>query len=129
MANHVAQCTFPLYQCRQYASRPLLSCADNSIQRWFASRDPSLTISHLFPRHFQEKFLLLTFLSRDAALDTQRLSDAREAAVQHSAVLEYELRLAKEDIASLQDIISKQAEAAVTSPTPGKLSFLETTPR
>ena len=60
-------------------------------------------------------------LSSDAALDTQRLSDAREAALQHSAVLEYELRLAKEDIASLRERITKQAEAAAAaSPAPGE---------
>lgn len=45
------------------------------------------------------------------ALDTRMLCDEKDAAVERAAVSEYELRLAREDLRSLQNKLEQQAEA------------------
>lgn len=57
----------------------------------------------------------------DTGLDLQKLSDAKEAAEEAAAVSQYELRIAKEDIKSLQESLERHKEEASSAPQQGAL--------
>ncbi|KAL2651580.1 hypothetical protein R1flu_019708 [Riccia fluitans] len=50
------------------------------------------------------------------SIDAQQLADEKEAAIERAAVTEYELRLAREDIKSLQEKLERNAESTAVAP-------------
>ncbi|KAL3700165.1 hypothetical protein R1sor_018187 [Riccia sorocarpa] len=58
-------------------------------------------------------------------IDAQQLADEKEAAIERAAVTEYELRLAREDIKSLQEKLERNAESATVAPVEPEIPSAE----
>lgn len=55
----------------------------------------------------------------NAGIDAVQLADEKERTAESAAVCEYELRLAREDIKSLQEKLARQSEVVATLSAPG----------